>query len=148
MHTNQVIHGDCLEVMKRLDENSVDSIVTDPPYELGFMGKSICILYGKYDIMGLCKHFGIKLKKQILAGYGLAQIMVLGMARSALKERSFIPTDYLTSGLKVKYLRGIKLTTYVESPLVAIQNIWKRSLQKLMSIVEIKQSHILLKLIV
>ena len=40
MHTNQVIHGDCLEVMKRLDENSVDSIVTDPPYELGFMGKS------------------------------------------------------------------------------------------------------------
>lgn len=53
-----------------------------------------------------------------------------------------------SSGLKVKYLRGIKLTTYVEYPLVAIQNIWKRSLQKLMSIVEIQQSHILLKLIV
>jgi site-specific DNA-methyltransferase (adenine-specific) len=38
--TNKVIQGDCLEVMKTLPENSVDSIVTDPPYELGFMGKS------------------------------------------------------------------------------------------------------------
>lgn len=110
------------------------------------MGKSICILYGKYDIMGLCKHFGIKLKKQILAGYGLAQIMVLDMARFALKGRNFIPTDYLTSGLKVKYPKAIKLTTCVEFLLVATQNTWKRSLQKLMSIVEIHQSHTLLKL--
>ncbi len=37
---NKVIQGDCLEVMKTLPDNSVDSIVTDPPYELGFMGKS------------------------------------------------------------------------------------------------------------
>jgi hypothetical protein len=33
-------HGDCYEVMKSMPDNSVDSIVTDPPYELGFMGKS------------------------------------------------------------------------------------------------------------
>ena len=32
--------GDCKEVLKLLPDNSVDSIVTDPPYELGFMGKS------------------------------------------------------------------------------------------------------------
>jgi DNA modification methylase len=31
--------GDCREVLKTLPDNSVDSIVTDPPYELGFMGK-------------------------------------------------------------------------------------------------------------
>lgn len=35
-----LIHGDCIEEMKKLPENSVDSVVTDPPYELGFMGKS------------------------------------------------------------------------------------------------------------
>ena len=29
-----------LEKLKDLPDNSVDSIVTDPPYELGFMGKS------------------------------------------------------------------------------------------------------------
>ena len=27
--------GDCLEVMKTLPDNSVDSIVTDPPYGIG-----------------------------------------------------------------------------------------------------------------
>ena len=29
--------GDCLEVMKTMEDNSVDSIVTDPPYGLHFM---------------------------------------------------------------------------------------------------------------
>jgi len=31
--------GDCIEVMAEMEENSVDAIVTDPPYALGFMGK-------------------------------------------------------------------------------------------------------------
>ena len=35
-----LINNDCILAMKALPENSVDSIVTDPPYELGFMGKS------------------------------------------------------------------------------------------------------------
>ena len=33
------MHGDCLERMKEIPDGSVDSIVTDPPYGLGFMGK-------------------------------------------------------------------------------------------------------------
>lgn len=37
---NKVLVGDCLIKLKELENNSVDSIVTDPPYELGFMGKS------------------------------------------------------------------------------------------------------------
>jgi site-specific DNA-methyltransferase (adenine-specific) len=36
----KLINSDCIEAMKAMPENSVDSIVTDPPYELGFMGKS------------------------------------------------------------------------------------------------------------
>ena len=32
-------HGDCLEVLATLEPESVDSIVTDPPYGLSFMGK-------------------------------------------------------------------------------------------------------------
>ena len=35
-----LILGNSLEKLKELKDNSVDSIVTDPPYELGFMGKS------------------------------------------------------------------------------------------------------------
>jgi DNA modification methylase len=36
---NQVILGDCLEKLKELEDNSVDAVVTDPPYGLSFMGK-------------------------------------------------------------------------------------------------------------
>jgi len=36
----KLINNDCIEAMKAMGDNSVDSIVTDPPYELGFMGKS------------------------------------------------------------------------------------------------------------
>lgn len=43
---NQVICGDCLEVMRELPDNSIDAVVTDPPYELGFMGK-------KWDSTGI-----------------------------------------------------------------------------------------------
>jgi DNA modification methylase len=42
-----VIHaGNNLDVLPTLPDNSVDSIVTDPPYELGFMGK-------KWDSSGI-----------------------------------------------------------------------------------------------
>jgi len=34
-----LLQGDCLERMKEMPDNSVDSIVTDPPYGLSFMGK-------------------------------------------------------------------------------------------------------------
>jgi DNA modification methylase len=33
-------HGDCIAEMRAMDDACVDAIVTDPPYELGFMGKS------------------------------------------------------------------------------------------------------------
>lgn len=39
LEVNKIHQGDCIEVMKKLDDNSVDAIITDPPYELGFMGK-------------------------------------------------------------------------------------------------------------
>jgi site-specific DNA-methyltransferase (adenine-specific) len=36
---NKIIWGDCLLELKELKDNSIDSIVTDPPYGLSFMGK-------------------------------------------------------------------------------------------------------------
>jgi len=36
----KLLHGDCLNTMPTLEENSVDAIVTDPPYGLSFMGKN------------------------------------------------------------------------------------------------------------
>lgn len=36
---NQIIHGDCFDVLKDIPDNSIDLILTDPPYGLKFMGK-------------------------------------------------------------------------------------------------------------
>ena len=41
-----VLYGSCLDRLKDLEDASIDSIVTDPPYELGFMGK-------KWDASGI-----------------------------------------------------------------------------------------------
>ena len=44
--TFTILHGKNLDILPTLPDNSVDSIVTDPPYELGFMGK-------KWDSSGI-----------------------------------------------------------------------------------------------
>jgi DNA modification methylase len=53
----RIINGDCLEILKTLPDNSVDSIITDPPYELGFMGK-------KWDNTGIA--YNVDLWKECL----------------------------------------------------------------------------------
>jgi len=37
--TNKIICGDCLEVIKQIPDNSIDSIITDPPAGIAFMGE-------------------------------------------------------------------------------------------------------------
>lgn len=41
-----VVHSDCLAHLRTMDAASIDAVVTDPPYELGFMGK-------KWDSTGI-----------------------------------------------------------------------------------------------
>jgi len=36
--TFTILHGNNLDILPTLPDNSVDSIVTDPPYELDFIG--------------------------------------------------------------------------------------------------------------
>lgn len=36
---NKIIHADCLEEMRKMEDNSISAIVTDPPYGLHFMDK-------------------------------------------------------------------------------------------------------------
>jgi site-specific DNA-methyltransferase (adenine-specific) len=38
--TYQILKGNSLDLLPTLADNSIDAIVTDPPYELGFMGKT------------------------------------------------------------------------------------------------------------
>ena len=45
---NELIHGDCLDVLRSMPDCSVDAVVTDPPYGLSFMGKK-----WDYDVPGV-----------------------------------------------------------------------------------------------
>lgn len=40
VEANRIYEGDCLEVMRGLPDNCIDTIITDPPYGLKFMGKN------------------------------------------------------------------------------------------------------------
>jgi DNA modification methylase len=55
--TYQILHGNNLDILPTLPDNSIDSIVTDPPYELGFMGK-------KWDSSGIA--YSVELWQQCL----------------------------------------------------------------------------------
>jgi DNA modification methylase len=39
---NNIVHGNCLELIKNLEDNSIDSLITDPPYgeKMGYVGES------------------------------------------------------------------------------------------------------------
>ncbi len=54
---NKIIQGDCLEKLKDIPDNYIDAIVTDPPYEIGFMGK-------KWDSTGIA--YNVELWKECL----------------------------------------------------------------------------------
>ena len=48
----KLICGDAQDELRRLPENSVDSVICDPPYGLKFMGKRwimifLMLIYGK-----------------------------------------------------------------------------------------------------
>lgn len=59
---NSIVQGDCLEVMKDWPDNSIDSIITDPPYGLEFMGK-------EWDKIGAkANNPSMKARKKIVAG--------------------------------------------------------------------------------
>lgn len=39
MESYRILQGDCRDVMTTLDADSIEAIVSDPPYGLSFMGK-------------------------------------------------------------------------------------------------------------
>ena len=54
MITNKVYNEDCLEALKRVPDNSVDCIITDPPYFLGMTHNG---QKGSFKDLSICKPF-------------------------------------------------------------------------------------------
>ena len=66
-NTITIAKGDCLEVLKHYEDNSVDAIVTDPPYGLSFMGKKWDYDVPSVELWKECfGKFSIEIKQNIL----------------------------------------------------------------------------------
>lgn len=53
----KLVNGDCVEAMRDLPDASIDAVVSDPPYELGFMGKG-------WDASGIA--YNVEMWRQVL----------------------------------------------------------------------------------
>lgn len=105
--TYRVIPGDCKEEIRKLiaEGIQVDSIVTDPPYELGFMGKS-------WDSTGIANDIELwKLALQILKPGG--HLLAFGATRTyhrlacAIEDAGFEIRD------SIRYLQEMHYPAYV-----------------------------------
>lgn len=110
LELNKIYCMDCLEGMKQLDDNSVDSIVTDPPYELGFMGKA-------WDSTGIA--YNVELWKEALrvlkpGGHLLAfggtrtyHRMACAIEDAGFEIRDSIQNFFTTNNIAQEFLKSL-----------------------------------------
>lgn len=108
---NQVIQGDCLEVMKQMPDKSVDLVLTDPPYginkenavwdkqfslewleEAARVGKKLGVMCGTWNLLKMPEKAGNTSYKWVLAAH-----LTNGMTRGALGFGNWIPCVVYTS---------------------------------------------------
>jgi DNA modification methylase len=90
--------GDCLEVLPLLEADSIDSIVTDPPYGIHFMGKSWDKFGGptgkdntKHNLRGGAMHAG----SYDLTPNGMRRFQEFTLAWASLAIRALKPGGHL-----------------------------------------------------
>ncbi|MBU2704019.1 DNA modification methylase [Sporomusaceae bacterium BoRhaA] len=54
-YLNKIIQGDSLEILRQLPSNSVDAVITDPPYSSGGRTIAEIILLGRFIVMLLSR---------------------------------------------------------------------------------------------
>ncbi len=121
---NTVIHGDCIKVLQELEENSIDAVVSDPPYGLGFMGKSWDNFSPK-EYQDFCYNWGKEILRVLKpGGYCLAfsgtrtyHRMVVGLEDAGFKIKDMINWLY-GSGFPKSYniSKGIDKSLGINHP--------------------------------
>jgi len=117
---NKVINGDCIEVMKNIPDNCIDTIITDPPYFLtndsssGFMGLTWDSIN---DIMKL-----IWLNKDFV---NFAEKFFMPIHPEAVGEEEFIVQGSVNTKELVAKEEKLEDVSYVKS-LLKLQNRLKR----------------------
>ena len=59
-------HGDCLQVLPTLPEDSVDLVVTSPPYNLGINYRSFDDTAGRHEFLDWCRAWATELKRVLV----------------------------------------------------------------------------------
>lgn len=90
METNKIYQGDCLELMKELEDNSIDLILTSPPYEdfngAGYNGQTKDILFLK-----IYSEFFDKFMKEVFRILKLNGQFYLNLKNKTLKKKLLTP---------------------------------------------------------
>jgi predicted methyltransferase len=74
--TNQILHGDCIEVMRQMPANSVDFIFTDPPYLVNYRDRSGRTIQNDTDESWLKPAMAEAYRVLRPTGYGFQKIFV------------------------------------------------------------------------
>lgn len=108
---NQVIHGDCLEIMATLKDKSIDCIVTSPPYWKGFAYEAYFNSYSQY--LDWTKKY-LKECKRLLKDNGTLYLNVIN--DSEITIRAFEIMEIATRELMYKLHDSIIWYRYNQQP--------------------------------
>src|SRR6056297_323501 len=113
METNIIYNEDCFERLKKIDDNSIDLVVSDPPYEFiskspkggGFMKKN-----NKKHLISIEKSFGLS----------FSPIVFLNEMKRILKYMNLYV--FTNKNLLFDYLNFIKQNNYYFDILLWLKN--------------------------
>ena len=107
----RLIHGDCIEELKKLDDNSIDCIVTSPPYWKGFEYEAYFNSYKQY--LDWCKIW-LKECKRVLKKDGTFYLNVIN--DSEITIRAFELMEIATREIMFKLHDTIIWYRYNQQP--------------------------------
>ena len=97
-----ILEGDNIDILPTIPEESVDAVITDPPYNLGFMGKG----WDK-DTVAFYPEFWEEVMRTMKPG---AHLLAFGHAVHANEDR-MESTDLVLGGDLLHQRNGIVSTT-------------------------------------
>lgn len=104
----ELYHGDCLEVLKNLPDNSVDMVLTDPPYGIDFQsnrrwGRFAKILNDKTPFVEFIQHLPRILKPEgcamIFTKWDKQQVFIDELIKHGLKPKNILIWDKVVHGM-------------------------------------------------
>lgn len=101
---NQIIHGDSLTILRQMDSDSIDAIITDPPYGIGYQSKrfgriandKLPYIWWLYDGYRVLKDGGCML---CFSRWDVQHIFIEAMQIAGFNVRSTVIWDKVAHGM-------------------------------------------------